>query len=621
MAAFTRRRRYEESALRVAMSAVQKRNRMHEAAILKAIVRARRLHNSLIPISGLPNEILEKIFQLLFAQVPPDHESVWCIQACTHVCNAWRRVALGYPALWTTISLPLPSEKWVSAMYARSQSSPLSVTATVGEDDSEDDSTSDYVRYLVHKNLPRTKILNIDRLNNDAFNDIDTIDCPCPMLEQLVMKGPHLQFPNMIPAKYTPALRVLVVTMPAGFGWNAPCLTNLTSLDVTQYSQATRLQPIIRALRRMPSLERFSLAIIYGLERWRVEENSVELMRLSHLYLKAPANDVIRLLEKIRIPATASIHLILFIPWDETVDAKAVVASIRAFHDTHPNAEPITKLSFSSTAPWSKSLQCVGFSGVIMFAWHGTGRCYTPRIRLEFDDNHQDAAYRLTLSTFQAFASDALRELVMMDARWTEDDWRTALSSTPLLERIEAVGNACGTLCTALRSPELVPRLIVLKLRDDSFDNSKWLSSTDANDGAQILLLSDWLSQRAGAGHPLQRLDLRSSGIIPVEDLAQVRAVLPKMLIIEPCTDPGGPISFQWRSSFKHKGASDPLVGSECDTLLVCAHGPGHSDSSVVVVDELEVDDVDNVPHASEILETWTAPYDRSQHKKRRLVF
>ncbi|KAI0046672.1 hypothetical protein FA95DRAFT_1679633 [Auriscalpium vulgare] len=642
MAAFTRWRSYEENAMRAAMSAVQKRNRRHEGAIRNALLHARRLRNSLIPIS-LPDEILEKLFVLLFALEPPDRESVWCIKASTHVCSAWRRVALGYPPLWTTISLPLPSEKWVSAMVARSKSFPLSITATVGSDHF----TPEWVPCLVYEYLPKTKSLRIDRLIPDAFDDIEIINSPRPMLEELVTNDPCPHFPNMIPAKYTPALRVLDVVTEVAFGWNAKCLRNLTSLKVNQDCVSPGLQEVVVALRGMPSLERFSLTLVPGFDNWRYKERAtdrVQLPQLSHVYLNAPAGDLNCFLEKIRIPATASIHLV-FQSWSDRIKPDAVAASICAFQDADVDTKPITKLSFSSTVPWSKSREYD--SGVIMSAWRGTRRGYTPPIQLEFRNyDNRGAVQELMLSIFRAFVSDGLQELIMMDASWTEDTWKTALSCTPLLERIEAAGNACGTLCAALRSPDVVPTLIALKLRDAGFSSPiRGLSPSDGRGGAELLLedvLSGWLSERAGARHPLERLDLRSSGIVSAAHLAQLRAALPNLLIIDPCTDPGGPISFHWRSSFKHKGASAPFLGSSCDTLLVCAHAPdpsddsdsdsesavlvpdelgvdseGDSESEVIVLDELEVDDVDSVPHASEMLKTW----DSYSYGERRLVF
>ncbi|KAI0041207.1 hypothetical protein FA95DRAFT_1683354 [Auriscalpium vulgare] len=518
-------------------------------------------------------------------------------------------------------------------MVARSKSFPLSVTATVGKDHF----TPEWVPCLVYEYLSKTKNLRINRLIPDAFDLIEIFNDPCPMLEQLATKDPCPHFPTMIPAEYTPALRVLDVYTQVEFGWDAPCLTTLTSLKVVQLRNFwhPKLPEVVNALRNMPYLEKFSLEVEedglrYGGGGQGVID-LVQLPRLSDLYLKAPAHGLSRLIEKIRIPTTASIHLVFVNSSDYKAKPDAVAASICAHSDR--NAEPITKLSFSFTAPWSKPSKYFS-SGTIMFAWRGTRRGYTPPVRLELHEEHRNPV-RLTFSTFQAFASDALRELVMMDDKWDEDEWKTALSCAPLLERIEAAGNACGTLCAALRSPDVVPTLIALKLRDAGFSSPiRGLSPSDGRGGAELLLedvLPGWLSERAGAGHPLERLDLRSSGIVSSEHLAQLREALPNVLIIDPCTDPGGSISFRWRSSFKHKGASAPFLCSSCDTLLVCVHAPDPSDESdsesavlvpdelgvdeesdseseVIVLDELDVDDVDSVPHASEMLKTPTGP-------------
>ncbi|KAI0080352.1 hypothetical protein K474DRAFT_312909 [Panus rudis PR-1116 ss-1] len=58
-------------------------------------------HNSLLPINRLPSELLSEVLLLLSEQSYTPSEWV----RVTHVCQRWRDVALGCPALWTSIDL------------------------------------------------------------------------------------------------------------------------------------------------------------------------------------------------------------------------------------------------------------------------------------------------------------------------------------------------------------------------------------------------------------------------------------------------------------------------------------------------------------------------------------
>ncbi|TFY56020.1 hypothetical protein EVG20_g9096 [Dentipellis fragilis] len=90
------------------------------------------------PIDQLPPEVLERVFlycvddaSVAIADIR-DHR--WCFSTTkalywiriTYVCRRWRRIAIGYPMLWTHVP-GLLSAKWITAFFQRSTPFPLDI--------------------------------------------------------------------------------------------------------------------------------------------------------------------------------------------------------------------------------------------------------------------------------------------------------------------------------------------------------------------------------------------------------------------------------------------------------------------------------------------------------------
>ncbi|KAI0277169.1 hypothetical protein BGY98DRAFT_901925, partial [Russula aff. rugulosa BPL654] len=84
--------------------------------------------NTLVPISGLPPEILARVFHVLVHEEPPfsRRRNLGWIRV-THVCRHWRQVALDDSSLWARISGTQANTKWISEMLARAKNAPLDV--------------------------------------------------------------------------------------------------------------------------------------------------------------------------------------------------------------------------------------------------------------------------------------------------------------------------------------------------------------------------------------------------------------------------------------------------------------------------------------------------------------
>lgn len=90
-----------------------------------------RAHNEALPISQIPNEVLEKIFHFCLDRQERHYQRRVFAAGCvylrltpypewlqiTRVCSRWRRVALGYSRLWSTIACD--SRKWFDLCIER----------------------------------------------------------------------------------------------------------------------------------------------------------------------------------------------------------------------------------------------------------------------------------------------------------------------------------------------------------------------------------------------------------------------------------------------------------------------------------------------------------------------
>ncbi|KAF7295897.1 F-box domain-containing protein [Mycena chlorophos] len=80
-------------------------------------------HNPSRPINRLPPEILAQIFYVV-SELCVGTDITW-VQSCSHVCAAWRDIALASPALWGKIIFR--DKAWVDRCLERSKSSPVRI--------------------------------------------------------------------------------------------------------------------------------------------------------------------------------------------------------------------------------------------------------------------------------------------------------------------------------------------------------------------------------------------------------------------------------------------------------------------------------------------------------------
>ncbi|KAI0044497.1 hypothetical protein FA95DRAFT_1496973, partial [Auriscalpium vulgare] len=90
-------------------------------------------HNSNLPSSRLPPEIMSRVFTILVSIDPPTRtvrpvkiRLGWL--SITHVCKRWRDIALHLPTLWADITFPfIFDERWAAAFSSRARDMPLTI--------------------------------------------------------------------------------------------------------------------------------------------------------------------------------------------------------------------------------------------------------------------------------------------------------------------------------------------------------------------------------------------------------------------------------------------------------------------------------------------------------------
>lgn len=91
-----------------------------------AIRSLRGQRNTLAPVSWLPPELLSRIFR--HARDAADGRAK-ILPPASHVCRAWRALALANPLLWTEIDCT--RLRWAKEMMLRSQGAPLALQVPV----------------------------------------------------------------------------------------------------------------------------------------------------------------------------------------------------------------------------------------------------------------------------------------------------------------------------------------------------------------------------------------------------------------------------------------------------------------------------------------------------------
>ncbi|KZV63407.1 hypothetical protein PENSPDRAFT_691685 [Peniophora sp. CONT] len=254
-----------------------------------AIARQRR--NAATSAGRLPAEVLTEIF--LYAQEdwkpqrrrgkistpdPSLYDLGWL--NITHTCSLWRKVALGAPQLWTTISCTRFSPRAATVLLRRSERLPLSLHVV------EPYKLNEARSFIINSWLSRPVLSRVERLivqsDTALINGWITSLCsPMPLLHIMIMKnrdstGPVILPEQILAGEHPPALRRLRLNgcLPT---WNSPLFSkDLTHLEL--------------ALPRMVTGDTVLLPELPTFRNIVASMTALQTLKLQDIYLRTPEN-------------------------------------------------------------------------------------------------------------------------------------------------------------------------------------------------------------------------------------------------------------------------------------------------------------------------------------------
>lgn len=148
--------------------------------VQRKLINLRLKINSMTDVARLPTEILCQIF--LSVASDPSNKSHLPLLRITQVCRHWRKVAIAFPLLWTSI-YPSMSARDVGRSLRRSQGLPLDFTISGTQ------GTAEHWEHF-HEHINRCRRITIKDIPSEWIADLQPwLDNPALLLEELVLSA------------------------------------------------------------------------------------------------------------------------------------------------------------------------------------------------------------------------------------------------------------------------------------------------------------------------------------------------------------------------------------------------------------------------------------------------
>ncbi|KAI0044738.1 hypothetical protein FA95DRAFT_1561932 [Auriscalpium vulgare] len=243
--------------------------------------------------------------------------------AVTHVCRAWRTLAINSALLWVVIDLSF-GEHGAHEMVRRAKNAPLTFIRVMDDDEEE---TSYMIPQesalgLIIDNSPHVRSLRLDG-HDQALNALlDDLPSDMPLLESLHLKQIFTQYVSLSLQSrnasnlHAPRLcHLLSHQFRRTLDWARPSLHSIESLEVAVDNDVlTPLATVIDILEGLPNLARLCIASCsYDRHsKWlasRLRGRRVILQRLMQLTLRGSPWECTYLLANLAVPARALLRL------------------------------------------------------------------------------------------------------------------------------------------------------------------------------------------------------------------------------------------------------------------------------------------------------------------------
>ncbi|KAI0058001.1 hypothetical protein BV25DRAFT_1325572 [Artomyces pyxidatus] len=460
-------------------------------------------HNSRLPISILPPEVLARVFSFQAALEPPSSEASptdWVSTTSkrlgwikvTHVCQLWRDVALSEPTLWEDVGLEV-MPKWAEEMLVRAKSVSVKVRRAA---------YSDFLRGIwIGSSASAERIVANHHAHIGELTLVGDPESIIPSAELLlasptpVLVALDLQIrtewdeenivsfpPSPHGTPLSPRLRCLTMArcQPS---WTHPVPYALTHLEIRLPTAAMRplstsspLHPtppqitafnnLVTSLKGMPALETLILEhciptrppVTIGSSS---PDSIANLPCLTTLALSGKPGDCLNIVQSVRIPPSAKLGLSCMSYAGQGEDCLILLPFVTAqLRARDKDAPSLRTLSISDAGGFGLSVQVweeiKPRDQPSVFSYHGV----RPSVHFffAFDSDGEGANSRVVRSICDALPLDDLQSL-SVDVQefwdtWSEQTWGDTFGRCKTLHHLRSAGAAAPSLCDALTRPE-----------------------------------------------------------------------------------------------------------------------------------------------------------------------
>ncbi|KAG8998604.1 hypothetical protein FRB93_013536 [Tulasnella sp. JGI-2019a] len=278
-----------------------------------------RHHNTLLPISRLPNELLVKIFAFAYVlktDVPMgpydfrrpryhlrDPLVGRMLEALVLVCQEWKDIAYDAPSLWAYIHTNPPSAN--IKYLARSGQAPLHISLHSLDLHHEE------LKTKIFQEVHRWKSVKISGVTREHLEELE--QSPAPLLEKFYVRcandagmGRTLNF-FCGSAGRLRHLTLLDTRIP----WESNLLSRLRALEISNDEDGPSAQQVVNALRSCPDLTSFRLHLTPDLHPgpMPLDTSIINLPQLEHLSIRVHPLMTEELLRRVRIPRCKSFNV------------------------------------------------------------------------------------------------------------------------------------------------------------------------------------------------------------------------------------------------------------------------------------------------------------------------
>ncbi|KAI0044724.1 hypothetical protein FA95DRAFT_223201 [Auriscalpium vulgare] len=457
--------------------------------------------------------------------------------AVTHVCRAWRALALNSAILWAVVDLSF-GEHGAHEMVRRAQNAPLTFIRIMHDVDGDTDFMIPPMSALrlIIDNSPRVRALRLDGHQQALDTLLNGFPAEMPLLESLHLKKVVTDYEDSsvlfgnASTLHAPRLRHLVShEFYRTVDWARPSLHGLESLYmVLEHARITPLSSVLDMLDGLQNLARLYIAIssFIAHSEWlspSLRSRRVVFRRLMQLTLRSSPSECTYLLAIFAVPARTLVRLNADCVNAPGEDCTGLFALLRQWMGSREGTrehlfEPVAARIRSPQGDPSRVLveAWPEYPGNLHICRPSTGRAEEPEPEVLVDITRTrgfggaEAESTIAAAACELFRGTALTQ-VAVTAALNLGGWDSLAARSPRLRRVCAWGSTGQSLMNMLvyqalsttEYPGDAPRANVLPHLSSLILLCIRKNRQDAE------LFSGWCAERARSGQPVPEVVLK----------------------------------------------------------------------------------------------------------------